>query len=160
MTSKRSNVLARRLRPRSRGSNRKQATTRRVDRSVTSQTQSPPRERFRFTPPVVSTSLVFSASLPPAVDLSVLHAAFQSGRRLAGDIENLDLYYQDCVIGGPGAFIVPVREARHFAEAVRTKLVREIAGVLEPEPLIKPAQERERMNCLIGEIMRRQRFGP
>ena len=77
-----------------------------------------------------------------------------------GDIENLDLYYQDCVIGGPGAFIVPVREARHFAEAVRTKLVREIAGVFEPEPLIKPAQERERMNCLIGEIMRRQRFGP
>src|SRR5215207_4204867 len=77
-----------------------------------------------------------------------------------GDIENLDLYYQDCVIGGPGAFILPVREARHFAEAVRTKLVREIAGVFEPEPLIKPAQERERMNCLIGEIMRRQRFGP
>jgi hypothetical protein len=77
-----------------------------------------------------------------------------------GDIENLDLYYQDCVIGGPGAFIVPVREARHFADAVRTKLVREIAGVFEPEPLIKPAQERERMNCLIGEIMRRQRFGP
>src|SRR5215217_5072993 len=77
-----------------------------------------------------------------------------------GDIENLDLYYQDCVIGGPGAFIVPVREARHFAEAVRIKLVREIAGVFEPEPLIKPAQERERMNCLIGEIMRRQRFEP
>ncbi|MFL5215857.1 MAG: DUF1194 domain-containing protein [Microvirga sp.] len=77
-----------------------------------------------------------------------------------GDIENLDLYYQDCVIGGPGAFIVPVREARHFAEAVRIKLVREIAGVFEPEPLIKPAQERQRMNCLIGEIMRRQRFEP
>lgn len=77
-----------------------------------------------------------------------------------GDIESLDLYYQDCVIGGPGAFIVPVREARHFAEAIRTKLVREIAGRTEPEPLIRPVQERERMNCLIGEIMRRQRFGP
>ena len=49
-----------------------------------------------------------------------------------GDIEDLDLYYQDCVIGGPGAFIVPVRERRQFAEAIRTKLVREIAGVAGP----------------------------
>jgi Protein of unknown function (DUF1194) len=77
-----------------------------------------------------------------------------------GDIENLDLYYQDCVIGGQGAFIVPVREARQFAEAVRTKLVREIAGFVAPEPLIRQAQEHERMNCMIGEIMRRQRYGP
>src|SRR5918994_5664373 len=77
-----------------------------------------------------------------------------------GDIENLDLYYQDCVIGGPGAFIVPVREARHFAEAIRTKLVREIAGVFEPEPLIKPAQDRERFNCLAGEMQRRRQWDP
>jgi Protein of unknown function (DUF1194) len=77
-----------------------------------------------------------------------------------GDIENLDWYYQDCVIGGPGAFIVPVREKQHFADAIRTKLVREIAALGEPEPLIRRAQERERMNCLIGEIQRRQRWGP
>ena len=76
-----------------------------------------------------------------------------------GDIENLDWYYQDCVIGGQGAFIVPVREKHHFADAIRTKLVREIAGLAAPEPLIKPAQDRERMNCLIGEIQRRQRWG-
>jgi hypothetical protein len=62
-------------------------------------------------------------------------------------IENLDHYYQDCVIGGPGAFIVPVREARHFAGAIRSKLVREIAGVIEPNALISPAQDRQRMNC-------------
>jgi hypothetical protein len=77
-----------------------------------------------------------------------------------GDIENLDHYYQDCVIGGPGAFIVPVREAHHFADAIRTKLVREIAGSARPDDLIVPAQDRERANCLIGEIQRRQRFGP
>jgi hypothetical protein len=76
-----------------------------------------------------------------------------------GDIENLDLYYHDCVIGGLGAFIVPVQEAHHFTDAIRTKLLREISGLFEPEPLVKPAQERERMNCLIGEIQRRQRFG-
>jgi Protein of unknown function (DUF1194) len=76
-----------------------------------------------------------------------------------GDIENLDWYYVDCVIGGPGAFIAPVREANQFAHAIRTKLVREIAGGIEHEPLITKAQDRERSNCLIGEIMRRQRYG-
>jgi hypothetical protein len=78
-----------------------------------------------------------------------------------GDIENLDRYYEDCVIGCQGAFVVPVRATSQFAEAIRTKLVREIAGAAEPEAaLVKPAQDRERMNCLIGEIQRRQRFGP
>ena len=78
-----------------------------------------------------------------------------------GDIENLDHYYQDCVIGGPGAFIVPVRQAHDFVDAIRTKLVREIAGISDPEPpLVKPAQDRQRMNCLIGEFQRRQRLEP
>src|SRR6478672_12281629 len=26
------------------------------------------------------------------------------------DVENLDVYYEDCVIGGPGAFVIPIRE--------------------------------------------------
>lgn len=77
-----------------------------------------------------------------------------------GDIEDLDLYYQDCVIGGQGAFIVPVREAGHFGDAVRTKLLREIAGAIEPEPLVKMAQGRERPDCLSGERMRRRQLGP
>ncbi len=77
-----------------------------------------------------------------------------------GDIENLDHYYQDCVIGGPGAFIVPVRERAQFADAIRTKLVREIADLRDPHPLIHRAQAREPMNCLIGEQMRRRNYGP
>ena len=43
-------------------------------------------------------------------------------------IENLDVYYEDCVIGGPGAFVVVVRSAGQFTEAIRRKLVLEIAG--------------------------------
>jgi hypothetical protein len=80
-----------------------------------------------------------------------------SGR---GEIEDLDLYYRDCVIGGAGAFIVPVRERHQFAEAIRTKLVREIAGFTEPEPLVRRVQERERANCLIGERMRQGQWEP
>ena len=44
------------------------------------------------------------------------------------DIEKLDIYYEDCVIGGPGAFVIPIREREQFNEATRTKLVLEIAG--------------------------------
>ncbi|MGR3803532.1 DUF1194 domain-containing protein [Marinibacterium profundimaris] len=43
-------------------------------------------------------------------------------------IEDLDVYYLNCVIGGPGAFVIPVHDWSEFAEAVRRKLVLEIAG--------------------------------
>jgi hypothetical protein len=69
------------------------------------------------------------------------------------DIEDLDLYYRDCVIGGQGAFMVPVRERHQFAEAIKTKIVREIAGPAEG-PLIQPAQAEPRVNCLAAQSPR------
>jgi hypothetical protein len=67
------------------------------------------------------------------------------------DIENLDLYYEDCVIGGPGAFIITIRDREKFQEAIRTKLVLEVAG-LTPERRVVPAADREpRVSCLVGE---------
>ena len=75
------------------------------------------------------------------------------------DIENLDVYYEDCVIGGPGAFVIPIREREQFKEATRTKLVLEIAG-RTPERRVVPAQARApRMSCTIGEQMWRERWG-
>jgi hypothetical protein len=47
---------------------------------------------------------------------------------------NLDHYYEDCVIGGPGSFAIPVRSQEGFADAIRMKLVMEIAGLHKPEP--------------------------
>jgi hypothetical protein len=49
-------------------------------------------------------------------------------------IQDLDIYYTNCVIGGPGAFMVPVNEWSHFPEAVRRKLVLEIAGTAPSDP--------------------------
>ncbi len=63
-----------------------------------------------------------------------------------GDMENLDQYYRDCVIGGAGAFLVPVRERQHFADAIKTKILREIVG-LPPEPTIQHAQAEVRIDC-------------
>ena len=75
------------------------------------------------------------------------------------DIENLDVYYEDCVIGGPGAFVIPIREREKFIEATRTKLVLEIAG-RQPEARIVPASaQAPRVSCTIGEKMWQERWG-
>jgi hypothetical protein len=49
------------------------------------------------------------------------------------NIPDLDLYYRDCVIGGPAAFIVVATDFTDFARAIRRKLILEIAG-REPRP--------------------------
>ena len=42
---------------------------------------------------------------------------------------DLDLYYRDNVIGGPGSFYIVADGFNAFANAIRTKLVREISGI-------------------------------
>ncbi|MGB8636582.1 MAG: DUF1194 domain-containing protein [Pseudolabrys sp.] len=74
------------------------------------------------------------------------------------DIENLDEYYEDCVIGGPGAFVIPIREREKFIEATRTKLVLEVAG-RQPDPQIVPTASRARVACTIGERLWQERWG-
>ena len=64
-------------------------------------------------------------------------------------IPDLDVYYANCVVGGPGAFVVPVYSWDQFAAAVRRKLVLEIAGHAQrPKATIQKAQA---YDCLIGE---------
>jgi hypothetical protein len=75
------------------------------------------------------------------------------------DIEDLDIYYEDCVIGGPGAFVVPIREREKFIEATRTKLVLEIAG-RQGKPRVVPASSQApRISCTIGEKLWHERWG-
>jgi hypothetical protein len=71
-------------------------------------------------------------------------------------IPNLDVYYEDCVIGGPGAFMITIDDPARFAVAIRRKLVLEIAGT-EPEPRLMKAATitlEPRVDCLIGEKQR------
>jgi hypothetical protein len=75
------------------------------------------------------------------------------------DIDNLDLYYEDCVIGGPGSFVVTIKDRDKFKEAIRTKLLLEVAGKT-PERRIVPVAEKEpRVNCMIGEKIWQDRWG-
>ena len=75
------------------------------------------------------------------------------------DIGNLDFYYEDCVIGGPGSFVVTIKERDKFKEAIRTKLVLEIAGRTPERPVIPVAGNEQRVNCMIGEKIWQDRWG-
>jgi hypothetical protein len=80
------------------------------------------------------------------------------------DIENLDFYYEDCVIGGPGSFVVAIKDREKFKEAIRTKLLLEVAGRTPEQPVVPVAEktmvEKEpRVSCLIGEKIWQDRWG-
>ena len=70
-------------------------------------------------------------------------------------IAYLDAYYEACVIGGPGAFMVTVFDMETFAVAIRQKLILEIAG---RSPWKQIAQARSEVpdviDCAIGEKIR------
>lgn len=75
------------------------------------------------------------------------------------DIDHLDVYYEDCVIGGPSAFVIPIHDRTQFKEATRTKLVLEVAGRTPPARIIPVSAEAPRISCLIGERLWRERWG-
>ncbi len=73
------------------------------------------------------------------------------------DIANLDEYYAQCVIGGPGSFMLPIREKTEFASATRQKLLIEIAGIDPPLQFIRVADQ-PKIDCTVGEQLWRRYF--
>lgn len=76
------------------------------------------------------------------------------------DIADLERYYRDCVIGGPGSFALSIKTRAEFATATRQKLLLEIAGRMpETTPVWQKAQFRppgapsttKRADCEVGE---------
>lgn len=65
-------------------------------------------------------------------------------------IPDLDVYYTRCVIGGPGAFVIPVLDWNDFAPAITRKLILEIS---EAPARIVPVQYQPAApyDCMIGE---------
>jgi hypothetical protein len=81
------------------------------------------------------------------------------------DVPDLDRYYSDCVIGGPGAFMIPVNDWTQFPEAIRRKLVMELAGPASPLWAAEEAQypvvlaaDGTGTDCQVGEKMWRNRM--
>ncbi|MCC2095481.1 MAG: DUF1194 domain-containing protein, partial [Hyphomicrobiales bacterium] len=112
------------------------------------------------------------APVEEARDLAVANGIIINGLPLmtTGDglsryaIPFLDRYYIDCVIGGPASFSLPVDRWEAFPEAVRRKLVLELAhappgtgrdGAANALPVTRIA-DRSKVDCLIGERLRMQ----
>jgi hypothetical protein len=77
-----------------------------------------------------------------------------NGYITAYDLKDLDKYYANCVIGGPGSFMVPVNDWKQFPEAVRRKLVQELAGIAPPQgavPAVVKVAAKPAYDCLVGE---------
>lgn len=89
----------------------------------------------------------------------------RSGFGGGSDADHLDRYYSDCVIGGPGAFMIPVNDWTQFPEAIRRKLVLELAGPASRQwaaeeaahPPVMLAGDGPAADCQAGEKMWRNR---
>src|SRR3954464_1374608 len=109
-------------------------------------------------PPV---TLARDAALEKGIIINGLPIMVKEPSYSTMDIDNLDYYYEDCVIGGPGSFVVTIKDRDKFKEAIRTKLLMEVAG-RQPEHWVVPAAaegKEPRVNCLIGEKIWQDRWG-
>ncbi len=109
--------------------------------------------------------LVRDAVIKQGIVINGLPLMTNGGMETSYDIRDLDQYYRDCVIGGPGAFMIPVNGWEQFPEAVRRKLVLELAGAASSQwaveeaahPPIVLAEAGPTIDCLAGEKKWRDR---
>lgn len=82
-------------------------------------------------------------------------------------LADLDHYYEGCVTGGPGSFVIVAHDFKDFARAIKKKLVLEIAGLTPvPQARVLKAQAGGAQSgriyekgCDIGERMRYGAWG-
>jgi Protein of unknown function (DUF1194) len=106
-------------------------------------------------------------ALKAGIVINGLPIMIYNGRRSVFDMDDLDDYYSDCVIGGPGSFMIAIKERDQFVEATRTKILREVAGLpgeirtAGSAKVIRvntEAEPRKKMDCRIGEKEWEQRY--
>jgi hypothetical protein len=100
-------------------------------------------------PPVLAAR---DALLGDGVVINGLPIMLKAGMPSFYDIPDLDRYYANCVIGGPGSFMVPVKHVSELKEAIRRKLLLEISGLGGPVAVV-PVQSTPpaAYDCMIGE---------
>ncbi len=96
------------------------------------------------------------AVLAEGITINGLPLMTREGMGSTWHLDDLDRYYEACVIGGPGAFVIPVLDWDDFAEAVRRKLILEMVGAPAPR-VIRAQYAPPAYDCLIGEKMWEQR---
>ncbi|HJU32872.1 MAG TPA: DUF1194 domain-containing protein [Hyphomicrobiaceae bacterium] len=67
------------------------------------------------------------------------------------DLPDLDKYYSECVIGGTGAFMIPIKDHSEFRTATRRKLLLEIAAPELAARVIRVQASGDPADCMVGE---------
>ncbi|WP_271620734.1 DUF1194 domain-containing protein [Bradyrhizobium sp. CCBAU 51745] len=73
-------------------------------------------------------------------------------------MDHLDWYYEDCVIGGSGAFALPITDRGNFNDATRTQLALVVAGRTPNGSTARPGDKEPRILCTIGEKLWQERW--
>ena len=98
----------------------------------------------------------FGAPVTPARDAAAALGIVINGLaimiRPSAAYGSLDGYYANCVIGGPGAFVLSVQEPEDFTIAIRRKLILEVSRAQPPARVIRTAGPA--FDCMIGERLR------
>jgi hypothetical protein len=76
--------------------------------------------------------------LAEGITINGLAIMLRTSPRAQGDTATLDRYFADALIGGPLAFVMTVRHPDDIVEAIRRKLVLEIAGLMPPSDQPSP----------------------
>jgi hypothetical protein len=107
-------------------------------------------------------------ALKAGIVINGLPIMVNNGRRSVFDMNDLDDYYTDCVIGGPGAFMIAITERDQFVSATRQKILREIADLRDPLPgkpriiTVNSSEDdkppRRKVNCRFGERQWEERY--
>lgn len=96
-------------------------------------------------------------ALRAGVIINGLPIILKRGYGSSFDIDNLDEYYADCVIGGPGSFMNVITQREQFRSAIRSKILREVAQSSQSDAPSGQSQP-GRTDCMVGERQWRQNW--
>jgi hypothetical protein len=98
-------------------------------------------------------------ALEKGITINGLPIMVKEPSQRAWDIPDLDIYYEDCVIGGPGAFVVTIKNRAKIKESIRNKLVLEVSGRTPERFPVAVTERAPRVPCSIGEKIWQDRWG-
>ena len=99
------------------------------------------------------------AALEKGITINGLPIMVKEPSQMGWDIPDLDVYYEDCVIGGPGAFVVAIKDRAKIKDSIRNKLVLEVSGRPPERFTVALAESEPRVPCSVGEKLWQDRRG-
>ncbi len=79
--------------------------------------------------------------LPSARNMADALQVVVNGLAITNEVLDLDIYFRDNMITGPGSFVMKAKDYLDFREAIRAKLLREIAANVATAP-VRPIDRR------------------